>query len=393
MKRSWTWRDVLPTGAALTLRNVVTTADEVVVEAEGQGSACCPGCGQRSQARHSRYWRTLKDVAAHGRSVQLRVRVSRWRCHNPQCDTAIFAERLPGVAALHARHTDRFGHVVHLIGHALGGRAGERLLMQLSFVIGADTIVRLVKRGAPPATADATVRVVGIDDWAWQKGQQHFGTILVDLERRRVVDVLAVSTADVVADWLTAHPTIRIISRDRHGPYADAVRRGAPQAREVADRFHLVSNLRDAVQHELERQRRFLVVAHRPTPRVLVHGQVAASRLVRRTPSVEQPLNRFCRIFGAGRLSGIRWIDETILVVARCAAQRSGIDAVSRVCNRGRHAGRGRRRRGGPLSSLRSVVTGAPPSVLAHAEGCGGARTHRHAPRTGQSLAVPQRPL
>ena len=95
-----------------------------------------------------------------------------------------------------------------------------------------------------------TLRVLGIDDWAWQKGQQHFGTILVDLERRRVVDVLAVRTADAVAAWLAAHPGIQIISRDRHGPYADAVRRGAPQARQVADQFHLVLNLRGAVQQE-----------------------------------------------------------------------------------------------------------------------------------------------
>ena len=70
----------------------------------------------------------------------------------------------------------------------------------------------------------------------------------MDLERRRVVDVLAVRTADAVATWLTAHPTITIISRDRHGPYAEGVRRGAPQAKEVADRFHFVVNLRGAVQ-------------------------------------------------------------------------------------------------------------------------------------------------
>jgi hypothetical protein len=113
------------------------------------------------------------------------VRVARWRCHNARCRRAIFADQLAGVAAPRGQHTDRLGVIVHLVGHALGGRAGERLLA-LGMTIGADTIVALVKRGAPAATADATLRVVGIDDWAWQKGQQHFGTILVDLERRRV---------------------------------------------------------------------------------------------------------------------------------------------------------------------------------------------------------------
>jgi transposase len=124
------------------------------------------------------------------------------------------------------------------------------------------------------------LRIVGIDDWAWRKGQHHFGTILVDLERRRVVDVLSTRAADAVATWLAACPGIRTISRDRHGPYAEGIRRGAPQAREVADRFHLVSNLRDAVAQELGQQRRSLVVPHRPSPRMTVPREGAASRLV-----------------------------------------------------------------------------------------------------------------
>jgi transposase len=228
-----------------------------------------PSCERASTARHSRYWRTLKDLTAHGQSVTLRVRASRWRCRNPECATVILGVRLPAVAAPRHQHTHRLGVVVHPVGHALGGRAGERLLAWLNMVVGADMVLRVVKRGAPPPNVDESLCVVGIDDWAWQKGWHHFGTILVDLERRRVVDVLAVRTADAVADWLAVHPGIRIISRDRHGPYADGVRRGAPQAREVADRFHLVSNLRDAVQQELARLRRFLVVPHRTPPRAI----------------------------------------------------------------------------------------------------------------------------
>jgi transposase len=118
-----------------------------------------------------------------------------------------------------------------------------------------DTILRVLKRPTAEPLAPDVLHVVGIDDWAWQKGQHHYGTILVDLERRRVVDVLPVRTADAVAAWLAAHPDIEIISRDRHGPYADGVRRGAPQATQVADRFHLVLNLRGAVQQELSRLR------------------------------------------------------------------------------------------------------------------------------------------
>ena len=140
---------------------------------------------------------------------------------------------------------------------------------------------------------------MGIDDWAWQKGQHHYGTILVDLERRRVVDVLAVRTADAVAAWLAAHPDIAIISRDRHGPYAKAVRRGAPQATQVADRFHLVLNLRGAVQQELSRLRTILGVPYRPratvAPPPAPRGRVAPRR---RESAVVEHEHRSCRSDG-----------------------------------------------------------------------------------------------
>src|SRR4051812_41769060 len=168
MKRPWT-ADLLPAGAALTLRSVLTTEKGLIIEAAGPASARCPRYLQPSHTRHSRYWRTLRDVAAHGQFVTLRGQVSRWRGRNLRGDTAIFAHRLPGVAMPRAQHTVRLGTVVHLVGHALGGRAGERLLRRLWMVVSADSVVRAVTRGAPSAPADPAIRVVGIDDWAWQK--------------------------------------------------------------------------------------------------------------------------------------------------------------------------------------------------------------------------------
>jgi pimeloyl-ACP methyl ester carboxylesterase len=102
-------------------------------------------CERASTARHSRYWRTLNDLTAHGQSVTLRVRVSRWRCRNPECATAVFGERLPAVAAPRRQHTHRLDVVVHLVGHALGGRAGARLLARLNMVVSADTVLRVAQ--------------------------------------------------------------------------------------------------------------------------------------------------------------------------------------------------------------------------------------------------------
>ena len=127
MKRSWSAREWLPKAATLTLIGVTTTPEGVVVEADGPSSGRCPACRRWSHSRHSRYWRTLKDLAAQGRAVTLRVHVSRWRCGQRRCQTAIFADRLTGVSAPRVHHTHRFGAVGHLVGHALGGRGGERL--------------------------------------------------------------------------------------------------------------------------------------------------------------------------------------------------------------------------------------------------------------------------
>src|ERR1700722_19026073 len=123
-----------------------------------------------------------------------------------------------------------------------------------------DTILRRIKRRARAAMhGEQRLRVVGVDDWAWKKGQT-YGTILVDLERRTVADLLPQRSADQLAEWLKQHPEVEVITRDRFGLYAGGARRGAPQARQVADRFHLLLNLREAVEKELARQRRRLAL-------------------------------------------------------------------------------------------------------------------------------------
>src|SRR4051812_39936164 len=172
--RSWSVREWLPNATTLSLIGVTTTADGVVVEADGPATARCPTCGRSSRGRHSRYWRTLKDLPASGRAVTLRVRVTRWRCRTRRCKTAIFADRLPGVSLSRVQHTQRFGGVVHLVGYALGGRGGERLLDRLGMGVSDDTILRLLKRPTAARVAPEPLRVLRIDDWAWQKGQHHY---------------------------------------------------------------------------------------------------------------------------------------------------------------------------------------------------------------------------
>lgn len=212
--------------------------------------AFCPACGRPAQRIHSRYARTLADLPWMGTAVRLHLGVRRFFCDTPTCPQQTFAERLPGVAAAHARKTCRLAQVLVRIGLSDGGEAGARLSVHLAMPTSGDTILRLIHR-TPVPTGDP-LSVLGVDDWAWRKGQR-YGTILCDLERHQVVDLLPERSADTLAFWLKIHPGISLISRDRGGYYAQGARQGAPQARQVADRFHLLCNLREVLVRLLDR--------------------------------------------------------------------------------------------------------------------------------------------
>jgi len=254
-----------PDFSKLTLRRVFKTDQGWIMEADGQDSAVCPGCQSVSRSRHSRYWRSLQDLPIQGTPVILRVHVGRWRCRNAGCERRIFTERPFKVCAPHARQTKRSDEIIAVVGRALGGRPGQRLMGRLGMPLSADTLIRRVKGAARWSALPRVIRVLGVDDWAWCKGQT-FGTILVDLERSQVVDLLPTRSADSFGEWLAQHPEVTTVSRDRQGVYAEGARRVAPEAVQVADRFHLVLNLTQAVERELAVNRRQLRIAFPSVP-------------------------------------------------------------------------------------------------------------------------------
>jgi len=229
---------VAPDGHSLTLQMSTTSAESQ-----------CPLCFQPAARIHSHYRRTLADLPWAHMPVHIDLRVRRFFCTAPDCQQQIFTERLPTVAQPWARRTQRLAAVQQQLGLVAGGSAGSALSSTLACLAGVDLLITLVRQC--PLPEQPTPRVLGVDDWAMLKGQR-YGTILIDHERGTIVDLLPDRTPERLAQWLREHPGVEIVTRDRADAYAQGLREGAPDAVQVADRWHLIKNVSDAIASVLQ---------------------------------------------------------------------------------------------------------------------------------------------
>jgi transposase len=263
----------------------------------------CPRCGTAGSRIHSRYTRTVADLTCVGQRLTLKLLVRKWVGPLDSCPQRIFAEPFAGLARRYARMTDRLIQALQSAGVTSNGADGACLLSSLAMPTTAKTLIRRVLE--LPLPKEGSIRIAGIDEWAWKKGS-HYGTILVDLQQHRVAALLPERSVETSTAWLKKHPEVTTISRDRGKIFRAAADAGAAQAKQIVDRFHLQKNFGEALEKFFSHHKRLLKTVARllagkalPASKTAPVRRIEQERRQRQTQRVRRH-KKIWKLFRAG---------------------------------------------------------------------------------------------
>ena len=212
-------------------------------------SARCLECGTESVRAHSYQARTVRDLPILGESVTLLISQRKYFCDNEECEVGIFTER-NGFVSPYYQFTERCRKYMLRVATLVSCESAVKILAYQGIRVCGDTLLNMLK-AAGKEYPERRVKKIGVDDWAYRKGQK-YGTIICDLESHEIIDVLEGRDSEVFENWLRGHPDIEIVSRDRASAYASAISKVLPEAVQIADRFHITKNLLDALNDTMK---------------------------------------------------------------------------------------------------------------------------------------------
>jgi len=327
---------LFPQFKGLSVDQVEVCGDAVQLKAATRTTrAACPDCRQHSAQVHGQYVRRLADMSAGGWAVRIELQVRRFRCSSSSCPRRTFVEQVENLTARYQRRSVLLRRVLEAIAVSLAGRAGARLAARLAVAVSRSSLLRLLRGLPDPEPSGEVLTAVGIDDFALRRGHV-YATIVIDMATHQPIDVLPDRTSATVVTWLKAHPGIDIICRDRAGAYADGARTGAPNAVQVADRWHLWHNLAEAVEDLVVRHRMVLRAASQPDSGDAERPDVVADFPdvgESGTTSSEQPQETFS--IPPGRLAART--NERHAAVHELLAANGSISSISRELRLDRH--------------------------------------------------------
>jgi transposase len=216
---------------------------EILAQIKGK-YGICPICGKKSSRVHGSYYRRLQDLSVFSKEVTIKLHVKKYVCHNSQCDRKIFSQQLPSGLDRYSRRTNRVNEQLTKMSLEVSARKSSWISRLSMIPVSPSTCLRLASKCAILPRDE--IRHIGIDDWAYRKGHT-YGTILVDRETGKAVDLIRSRVQEDIIRWLKAHPSIETVTRDRAECYSQSITSALPVATQIADRFHLVVNYSDYI--------------------------------------------------------------------------------------------------------------------------------------------------